>query len=238
MNPEFKVYPSGDTLTILQGDALEQKHPVKIVLKGNIDSVSQFLSKRYNGRDGHDLQKVEKDKAVVLIDKESMTVKLLLDPQNVFGTEVTGVLEFTKELTQFQINSTKQFTREELIKLFRFNRRFISSDFEKLLLSYQKLSLSTNGNIGVDTDNRGNKSVNFQKVVDSQNIPTDFILTVPVFKGFDSKTFRVEICLDATDASVRFWFESTELHEIIEKEKEDIINAELEHCKDFVTIYS
>lgn len=238
MNPELKVNVVGDKLILLNGKALEEKYPEKIEIKGNIDSIKNFLSNRYGGREGFDLQHVDKSKAIVLVDEENLTTVLKLDPQNCFGTVITGKLEFTNEFKQFFINESKQFSREELIKLFKFNRRFIESDFEKLLTSYQKMSLSTQGNVGLNSDDRGNKSVSFNKVVDSQNIPTDFILNVPIFKGYPSYKFRVEICLDATDASVRFWFESVEAHDIIEKESKSIIDGVLESCSDFVIIRS
>lgn len=238
MNPELKVNVVGDKLILLTGNALEDKYPEKIEISGNIDSIKNFLSKRYNGREGFDLQQVDKSKAIVLVDEENFVTVLKLDPQNPFGTVITGKLEFTTEFKQFFINEAKQFTREELIKLFKFNRRFIESDFEKLLTSYQKLSLATQGNVGVASDDRGNKSVSFNKVVDSQNIPTDFILNIPVFKGIPAFKFRVEICLDATDASVRFWFESVEAHDIIKKQSKAIIDGVLASCEDFVIIRS
>jgi hypothetical protein len=77
----------------------------------------------------------------------------------------------------------------------------------------------------------------FSKLIDSQHIPTEFILNIPIFKGFDPERFRVEVCLEATDASVRFYFESVELLELIETRKKEIFAAELESCKDMVIIH-
>lgn len=231
MKPEINLNLTGNTLTILEGKALELKHPEKISITGNIHSVANFVKKRYKGETPEadaDLQQIDKDKALVTVNEEEMTILLEVDPQNHFGVKVKGQLELTPELKQFCINTTKQFTREELIKLIRFNKRYFASPeaHADLLLAYQKLQIKTASELNQESDTRGNKGVNFQKTVNSEHIPTEFILTIPIFKGFTNHSFRVEICLDATDASVRFWFESVELHDIIETEKKKILEEQ------------
>lgn len=238
MKSELNVNVTGDTLTILEGKALEQKYPEKIKISGNVHSVANFLKARYaTDKAGKKLQAVDKELAVVTVDEEKMTILLQLDPENVFGTEVLGKLETTPEVDQFCINTTKTFSREELVKLFRFNKRFFESDHEKILGAYQKLQIKTASDLQAENDQRGNKGLNFQKTVDSQNVPLDFILNIPIFKGFDPVKFRVEICLDATDASVRFWFESVEMNDIIEAQKKEIFEKQLVRCQDFVIIH-
>ena len=238
MKPEIKLeLLQGNTLTILEGKALDPKHPEKIYISGDIHSVANFLAKRHAGGQGVGLQKVDPERAVVLVDESKMQITLQVDPENPFGAKVTGTLEMAPELQQFGINANKQYTREEFIKLLRFNRRYFASDHEKLLLAYQKLQIRTASEISQESDTRGNKGMNYQKFVNSDNIPEDFILRIPVFKGFPEFTFRVEICLDATDASVRFWLESVELHELIQAKTKEIMNKELESCQDFVIIH-
>jgi len=237
MKPEINLTLTDNTVTILEGKALEQKYPEKISIAGNIHSVKNFIEKRYGTREGAELQKIDKDRAIVFVNEEKMTIQLELDPQNIFGAVIKGRLEFTPELLQFGINTTKQFSREELVRLIRFNKRFFASDHEAILLAYQKLQIKTASELSQESDTRGNKGVNFQKTVNIEHIPTEFILQIPVFKGFPDVKFRVEICLDATDASVRFWFESVELHDIVETGKKQILEDQLVCCKDFVIIY-
>ena len=229
---------TGDTLTVLQGKALEQKYPVKIGIIGNIKAISAFMSKRYGGsQEGKNLQKVDASLAVVLVDETAMSIVLKLDPQNEFGTEVKGVLELTDELKEFGINDEVQFSREELVKKIRFNRRFFNSDkHDEILSAYMKLSLTGQTALSAASDTRGNRELAFKKEINSQNIPTEFVLTLPIFKGFGNESSRVEVCLEATDASVRFWFESVELAELIERRKLEIINEELKSVSDFVII--
>jgi hypothetical protein len=238
MKPEIKIeVGQGNTLTILEGKALDPKYPERINLSGNIHSVANFLAKRHNLGQGVGLQMVDAERAVVIVDESKMQIALSLDPENPFGTKVTGTLEMAPEIQQFGINTAKQYSREEFVKLLRFNRRFFASDHEKLLLAYQKLQIRTASEISQESDTRGNKGMNYQKFVNSDGIPEDFILRVPVFKGFPEFTFRVEICLDTTDASVRFWLESVELHELIQSKVKEILAEELKACEDFVIIH-
>lgn len=229
---------NGNTLTVLEGAALEQKHPEKIKLSGNIASVKQFLDKRYTGGKGKSLQEVDREKAVVLVDQKGMIIKLLLDPENCFGLEVVASLEVTDELKAFHINDNHQFTRESMIKLLKFNKRFFDNPLkhEELLEAYMKLNLSGSTSVKNESDDRGMKDMAFKKTINSQNIPLGFVLEIPIFKGQNVEKFRVDICLDVTDASVRFWFESVELDELSEMRKEEIFAKQLEACQDFVII--
>jgi hypothetical protein len=236
MDLRFDNYAK-ETLTVLQGKALEQKYPVKINIIGNIKAISSFMGKRYGTLKGKGLQEVDASLAVVLVDETAMSIILKLDPQNEFGTEVKGFLELTDELKGFSINEGQQFSREELVQKIRFNRRFFSQDKHvAILAAYMKLSLTGQTTLSAASDTRGNRELAYRKEINSQNIPTEFVLTLPIFKGFTPETFRVEVCLEATDASVRFWFESVELAELIERRKLEIINEELKSVSDFVII--
>lgn len=236
---------SGNEIIIREGEALPPVVPKKIVISGDIKTVRSFIEKRklkgfdgvmHNGNPG--LQEINEDRAIVTIDKAALSIKLELDPENEYGTEVTGKLSFTPELEQFCINKNKMFNREELIKLIRFNKIWFDSPeaHDKILKAYQAFTANVQADIGKTSDTRGNVSNNYNKTV-ATNVPTDFILNIPIFKGMDKRRFRVEIALDSTDASVKFWFESVELQEIIQVESETILKKELEACKDYVIIW-
>ena len=239
MENTFNITPTGDKITILQGEALPLLQPRQLKINGNILSVGSFLSNRWGALYGLELQRVDRELAIVTVNEAAMTILLQLNPNDPLGTEVLGKLELTDDLKQFCINQNKQFTREELIKLLRFNKRFFQNHDKhaELLKAYQTMQIKTASELKQESDTRGNKWLNFNKTVDSASIPTEFILYIPVFKGFPQKTFRVEICLDATDSSVRFWFESEELNELISIERDLIFNEQLKLCSDFVIIH-
>lgn len=233
---QLVITPAGPEVTIREGKALELHHPLPIKIKGTIGSVREFLSKRKCGKDG-DLQTVEKDLAIIQVDEEGMTIFLALHGNHPHGTEITGVLAHSKELKEFFINETKTFTREELIKILRFSRLLFedAGKHETLLTAYQKFDVQSHIKMSQESDTRGNKAMTFNKELKT-NLPTEFILNLPVFKGEPKETFRVEICMDSTDASIRFWFESVELKELIDTRKKEIFERELKDFQDFVII--
>lgn len=237
---EIQVTLTGDQkeLTIREGHALALRDPDQIKVTGRIDAISGFLKARYPGRIGKGLQHVDPDKAMVIVDEDAMQLTLRLDPENPFGTIITSKLEFSTELTQFAINTSKQWTRKELIQLIRFNKRFFNDPdkHETLLNAWQKLNYTVTANVKNESDTRGNKDQEFKKKIDAEHIPTEFILFIPIFKGQPHKVFKVEICFEATDASFVVWFESTELVDIIEQDKKDLFARELEPCEQFAII--
>lgn len=229
------VTPHNGVLEIREGQAIPLKEPVKIDIVGNIDAVSSFLKVRSTSAINH--QCVSKMSSIVTVDRKNMSIRLQTNPNDVYGTVITGKLELSDELKAFSINTAKTFSKQELVKLLRFNRmHFADMDIHaKVLGSYQKFSASANTDIKDESDLRGNKLANFQKKVKT-DIPDNFVLNLPIFKGREKKTFRVEICLDVTDGGACFWFESVELNEIITRQRDEIIDGELKSCKDLVII--
>lgn len=231
-----KVEPlTGNTLTVLQGNVLDTKPPEKISISGDIKSVNTFLGVRLKAGTGK--QTIDKSKAVVVVDKKKLTIQLLLDPEDHYGANVLGTLEKSDELAPFCINQNKTFSKEELVKLIKFNKIFFddASKHAEMLLAFQKVSSTVNIKSNDSADDRGNKERAFVKEV-TTNAPTEFILNIPIFKGFDNVRFRVEVCLDVTEGSVRFWFESTELHELMQKAVDEIFGQELKSAAGFVII--
>lgn len=232
---DVNVTLKGETLTVMQGNILDQKPPEKISISGDIKSVSSFLKVRKTKGTG--TQTIDVSKAVVLVDKKALTIQLLIDPENHYGANVLGKLEKSDELAPFHINQNKTFTKEELVRLIKFNKIYFDEPTRHadMLLAFQKISSTVNIRANDSADDRGNKERAFVKEVTS-NAPTEFILNAPLFKGFESVRFRVEVCLDVTEGSVRFWFESTELHELMQTKVDIIFNEELKEAEGFVII--
>jgi hypothetical protein len=243
MENKLNVTLSGDNekpvITVLEGNYQQPKEPVKIILTGNIESISNFLSQRYiTGKEGYSLQKVDMTKAVAVVDEAKMNINLHLDPENHYGTTITANLELSDELKLFKVNTGTMWNRSDIIKLLRFNRRYFP-DQEKymaLIESFQKLNLQVNSNLVNESDSRGTKDLQFKKFVTNQ-LPAGFTLDLPIFKGQENRRFFVELCLDVVDQKADFWFESPELDEFINADRKKIFAKQLESCKDFPIIY-
>jgi hypothetical protein len=239
-NLTLKVESANGEITIREGQALELQQPEKINLTGDINTVKSFIEKR-KGADliTGKLQYINPSTAVVIVDKAAYSLTLKLDPENVYGTEVTAKLEIEPELLKFQIETGKKFTQQELIKLLKYGKRWFYDDqaHAELLLAYMKLDVRVTADLKNDApDNKGNRFNSFEKKVTS-NIPNDFIMSIPLFKGQEPKRFRVEIAMDSTDGSVKFWLESVEMAELIDIESERLLKLQATHCADYVVIW-
>ena len=235
-NLHLKIEGGPGELIIRQGSALTLKDPKKIQVTGNINAVKEFLDKR-TAINGSVLQKLEKKSAVIVVDEEKGTISLFLDPENVDGTEIVGKLEATEYLQQFHLNGQKSFTQTELVKILRFSKQLFETPdkHEALLKAYQAFDFTANIKAAQEADLRGNKSNSLQKIIKT-NLPEDFILYLPIFKGQARESFRVEICYDTSDASIKFWFESPELKALIDQRKIEIFEEELKTYQDYVII--
>src|SRR5690348_8750102 len=153
-NLNVKIETTGSEVTIREGQALELKQPEKIKLSGDINSIKAFLTKRYASRTGLGFQFIEKDKTVVVVDLAKMTIQLLSDPENHYGLELLASLDFTDEIKAFHINDNHLFTREAMIKLLKFNKRFFKNPMaqETLLEAYMKLNLTGSTQIKSESD--------------------------------------------------------------------------------------
>lgn len=223
------------TITVLEGAALEEKAPNMIRLKGDIKTVANFLNVRRFFGTG--LQTIDRTKAVVLVDKKEMSILLQLDPENYYGATVKGVLEESDEIKPWYINMNKTFQKLELVKLLKFSRIYFDSDekHSEMLIAFQKVDSTVNIRANDSEDDRGNKERAYIKSVTS-NAPTEFILDIPVYKGYPSVRFRVDVCLDVTDGSPRFWFESVELHNKKLKQVTEIFDDQLQSAEGMVII--
>lgn len=232
---DVNVTVKGEVLTILEGKTLELKPPEKINIAGDIKAVNTFLLVRQKAGSG--VQAIDKSKAVVLVDKKALTITLNVDPENHYGASVVAKLEESDELIQFGINTTKMFSKKELVKLIKFNKLYFESadKHSEMLAAFQKISSEVNIKANDSSDDRGNKENNFIKEV-TTNAPTDFMLSIPIFKGFPQSTFRVEVCLDVNEGSARFWFESVELHNIKTETIDTIFKEQLSNADGFVII--
>lgn len=246
----LNVEPKDGVLVVRTGAAEVIKEANKIEISGDIETVANFLKVRKpqsfvvekleEGKTSSPscgLQIVNTKRAVILVDASEGSLELQLDPENPYGPIIKGKLEESDELEIFNINTPKAYRREELIKLFRFNKIHFAkpSDCIDLVAAFQKFSAKAIVDMVQEDDQRGNAERNFKKQVETK-LPQDFILRIPVYKGQSKETFRVEICLDVTDGGPKFWFESPELVEIMETRKEEIIKKQLESCTGFVVV--
>jgi hypothetical protein len=129
------------------------------------------------------------------------------------------------------------FNKDEFVKLLKFNKLFFPdvAKHAQMVKEFMKVTSSVSIKSSDSSDERGNKMREFVKEVET-NAPTDFALDIPIFKGFPNEKFKVNICVDAPEGSLRFWLESVELHELMQVRVDQIFEDELKAADGFVIV--
>lgn len=234
---KVNVTPNGGgVVTILQGDALPLQAPKKLSIVGDFNSVKNFIAMRDEGES--ELQAIYLHKSVITTNIVDGWIKLQTDPNDVFGTEVKAVIEMHPNLKAFGINSTKMYNQKEFVQLLKVNRRFFNSDFyDKLLNSYARFVIKSNTEATKQIANQvGSSNNGFNKNVDTGDLPLEFSLNIPIFKGGQNESFLVQVFVESVENSIKFFLESIDLIELIERRKEEVFAHQVEECFDGILV--
>lgn len=229
---KLNITSQNKDVIVRTGEALQLKEPLKIDIKGNIDAVSRFITQRNSVENTICAQE-----AIILVDREALSITLKAEPENFYGAIVKGELTINPLLQNFGINTGNKFTQSDLVSLLKLNRVFFADldEHAKILSSIKNFKANVNKEIVSSKDGRGNN-----QNVNNQNITTDlafdFKLNIPIFKGEKASVFMVEILLDITDAGTRFWLESMELNDLIINYCDTVINSNLKELQGFCII--
>lgn len=217
-------------LVIRTGEAENILYPDKIRLSGVITAPGEFYKKR---KDLHDPNKCH-----VLFDRQKGAITLVVDEQHgEQNYEVTGAISKNAYLEPFKINTGHTFTVKELMQVLKFNRAWFTDkdDNAKIVLALQNFKGKVEKTFEDSNNLRGDAAkVNITKL--EHELQESFMLKMPIFKGGEEKTFRVDICVEATDGSVCVWLESRDLREMEVTNSNAIVDKELETFSTIVCI--
>ena len=185
METKVNVTSENGTITILEGLALDAKAPIKIDIKGCIDSARLFVEKR----------KPLNESCHVIINREKMNITLILDESDGYKKgSVLGSLEINPDFAAFGINSGKSWTSFELSDFIKMNRSaFESKEIAmKLVKDLREFKAKIDKEIELSRDDRANFSLKRNQAVNS-NLPDNFTITLQILKGFPKETILVEV---------------------------------------------
>lgn len=228
---EIKVEGSTKELIIREGQAEIIKEPRIVNIDGTIQGPAEFYTKRKG--------EIEPKNCHVLFSYEKLFIKLVLDETNHYSGTITGKAITNPDLAKFGINSgSKIWTKNELKQFLKMNRAFfkdVDSNL-KIVTNLEKFSATIQAQIDDHKDDRGNAKKSAEVKIDT-NLDLNFVLCMPIFIGQPNSTFLVEICFDVRDNGITIWLESPELQETIIKQRELLINKNIEVFKsEFVVI--
>lgn len=211
-------------LVILEGKAEAVYHRKGIeVIAGSINSAFEYLSKKVVKP-----EIIEHSKLEFCYDK--LYIKLLYDARERNPDVIEGNLKLHPDLEKFNINSGKSYKTFELADFIKMNRHYFENKeyAMKLVSELRNFEGKVNKELESKDDNRGNKRVLINQIVES-NIPNGFFLELPVFIGQEKKRLEVEIDINGSfDCSLV----SPDLKEFIDLESKSILDEQLTKIKE------
>jgi hypothetical protein len=239
-----------------EGKALDPKEPVKLIISGVLDSPLRWIQKRVNetsfgitpllgdedtsaketlmvdrGLHSQHHSNVPLQHCHILVDREAMTIQLVISENDHYQTNVKGSLEFHPAFKRFGINSGEYLTPFEMADLIKMNRTFFENQdvAMNLVHTLKNFKAKIDKQIEAADDNRGNKKVLLEQAVDS-NLPASFNMLLPIFKGQSKEKIEVEVYIRASDLTCTLI--SPEANDITERLRDEAISKVLKDIEE------
>lgn len=206
-------------------DQLPNKEPVPVDITGTIESPLRYLEKREALIDPY--------KANIEVDRDKMEISLVINERDYYRDSIRGLMQPSREMIEFGINSNKKWEPIKLSQFFKMHRAFFNDKSENMSLvsTLKNFKAKVNQDIERSKEENGSKTDSYSQVVDS-NLPKSFKLNIPLFKGFDCEEIEVEIYADVDGRDVSLSLVSAGANEAIEEYKNKVIDEQLEAIRE------
>ncbi|MCS2403785.1 hypothetical protein NXY31_01775 [Bacteroides salyersiae] len=200
--------------------ALDPKEPERVVINGTIDAPFRWLEKR--------VELINQKATNIIVNRDKMGLALTIDETSYYQTEINGILQASKEMVEFGINTEKKWEPIKLSKFIKMHRAFFTDKSQNMMLvsTLKNFKAKVNQDIERSKEENGSKVDNYSQVVDS-NLPKSFKLNIPLFKGFACEEIEVEIYADVDGRDVSLSLVSAGANEAIEEYKNKVIDEQL-----------
>lgn len=200
--------------------ALDPKEPKKVSIAGTIDAPYRWLEKRVG--------LIDQKKTHIIVNRDKMGIALNIDETDYYQTEIGGILQPSKEMQEFGINSDKRWEPAKLSQFFKMHRAFFKDKADNMTLvsTLKNFKAKVNQDIERSKEENGSRTDNYSQVVDS-NLPSSFKLNIPLFKAFACEEIEVEIYADVDGRDVSLSLVSAGANEAIEEYKNKVIDEQL-----------
>lgn len=209
-------------------DPLPLQEPLECNLVGTIETPANWLEKRAGNFD---------DKAMyAVVDREGLMIGLVVNETDKRNKRtILGKAELSEVFCDFRINDGEGWEPSKLGQFIRMHRSFFEdkSQAAELVAKLKKFTASVKSKLDKSQDRNGSMQVAYQQEVDS-NLPTDFKVNLPIFKGKEKQLIQVEIDHYVQGADCYLQLFSPEAMDIIENMTDRILNAEIERIREYV----
>lgn len=201
--------------------ALDPKEPNPVDITGTIDSPLRWLEKR--------VELIDQKQANITVNRDDMRISLVDKETDYYNNGITGILQPSKEMIEFGINSDKKWDPIKLSKFIKMHRAFFTDKSANMMLvsTLKNFKAKIVADVERSKEENGSRTDNYSQVVDS-NIPKPFKLNIPLFKGFACEEIEVEIYADVDGRDVSLSLVSAGANEAIEEYKNKVIDEQLD----------
>ena len=226
-------------IIVRHGDAPKVYDPIPVRITGQISAPRRFYDSRKHipavieliTEDGNKPGTgyyFEKAHTHVIVDRHLAQITLIRNESYQFREEITGGLEYSPEYESLGINAGKAYSALDLSKVLR-QHRYLFPDREagmRLVTELAQFKAVVTAETENTKDQRGNKKNALAVAVDT-NVPLEFQLRIPIFKGFSPVDLKIEIVLDSRGHVVDCFLESPEALQTINDTRDLIFNEQL-----------
>lgn len=216
---------------IRQGEAevlpepLPNQEPLKVRIKGTLETPANWLEKRV---EEHDTKKM-----YAVIDRDALQIGLVVNEDDQRNKIiVNGVLEFSETYLGFRINDKTGWLPSELGQFIRMNRSLFSDQKVaiELVAKLKKFQANVKSKLEKSEDRNGSRGIIYEQAVTS-NLPTEFSISIPIFKGGKKETIEVEVdhYINGVDCFLQLF--SPGAQDIVNGISNDIMDAEVNRLK-------
>lgn len=229
------------TVVIREGKAQEIFNPRTISITGTLRAPFEFLKNKMAGEPVTEMGNnvpltlgklhtiYDPKRSHLLVDTQENRITLVLNEKDNFQDAITGMLKEDPSWREFGINEEQFFNLNEVIKLIKRNK-FKFADAAKhgeFLVNLNSFNARVTTEMKHHREQGGSSLDMVQKTVAENKNAPEFKLNVPIYQGYPKKVFSVQTCLDATQSNIRFYFESVDLYELLDSERESAIAEQL-----------
>jgi hypothetical protein len=221
------TFGSPGEYSIRYGEAAPVKQNKSIIIDGTLGAPQQFLV-------GRGL--INNERTNLQIFNDTGRLVLTINDNDPHTTDIiSGKLTDDTVLKGFQINTEKRWGIREFTKFAKMNRFYFADEAElnSLIASLQKFEATVQKTIKDHNDNTGNSLLHLETKVHDITIVNKFKLRVPIFQGYQTHVFTVEIGLDTKSTAVDLFLISDELYKLIPEVRAELMSMELAKFADY-----
>ncbi len=187
----FNVQSKDGEVVIRHGEALplREKRPIKV--QGTLSTVKEYLDKR------DPISQINFHDSLLGVSIDEGWLQLTLDQSSYYIGHVVGKIEESKESKEWAINSDEEVPTDHLAV---FMKKHIHHFYDKeqgrnLISNLMQFEAKVEKEIQDHNDQKGNIKFKYSQAIE-HNLPGEFHLTIPLFKGQQKQKIAVEIIVD------------------------------------------